>query len=163
MSDFGETWRLIRGRFDDAVRGLSHEQLNWRMHPQSLTLGEMALHVAGVEVSFMSQLAGEEPTGDEARLKAAATDGSVNENPFPFAESEITAEKVDWALELARQKVAAMIDDLTPEVRARQVKSALGPVVDGTGAFARIAYHPGYHQGQAYLIKSAPGYPVCKS
>lgn len=120
----------------------------------------MALHVAGVEISFMSQLTGDELTGDEARLKAAATDGSVNDNPFPFAESEITAERIDWALGLARDRVASLIDNLTPEVRAREVKSALGPIVDGTGAFARIAYHPGYHQGQAYLIRSAPGFPA---
>ena len=27
------------------------------------------------------------------------------------------------------------------------------------GAFARLAYHPGYHQGQAHLIKTALGFP----
>lgn len=159
MNDFGDTWRLTRGRFDDAVRGLTTEQLHWRMQPDSLTLGEMALHVVGVEVSFISQILGQEPEGDEERLRKAATDGSVNDNPFPFESSEITAEKVEWALALGREKVAAIIDNVTDEIRGRQVKSALGPIVDGTGAFARIAYHPGYHQGQAYLIKTAPGFP----
>jgi len=42
----------------------------------------------------------------------------------------------------------------------REVKivSALGPVIDGTGAFARLAYHPAYHQAQVYLTRSAPDF-----
>lgn len=158
MSDFGETWRLVRGRFDDAVSGLTQNQLNFRMQPDSLTLGEMALHVAGVELSFISQLLGQAPEGDLARLKQAATDGVVNTNPFPFSESEIDPGRVAWALSEARAMVAGVIDD-PDRVRSVQIVSALGPVIDGTGAFARLAYHPGYHQGQAHLVKTAPGYP----
>ena len=159
MSDFGETWRLVRGRFDDAVKGMSAKQLNWRMHPDALTLGESALHVAGVEVSFISQLLGSELSPEEARLRAAATDGVVNTTPFPFAEEEITPELVQSALATGRGFVEPLIDSLSDEVRSKQIVSALGPVIDGTGAFARLAYHPGYHQGQAHLIKSAPGFP----
>jgi hypothetical protein len=158
MSDFGDTWRLVRGRFDDAVAGLTDDQLRFRMQPDALTLGEMALHVAGVEVSFISQLLGQDLGADMARLKRAATDGVVNDNPFPFASHEIDGGKVIWALDEARAMVAGVIDD-PDRVRAKQIVSALGPVIDGTGAFARLAYHPGYHQGQAHLIKTAPGYP----
>lgn len=158
MSDFGETWRLVRGRFDDAVAGLTAEQLNFRMQPDALTLGEMAIHVAGVEVSFVSQLLGQAPEGDLGRVKQAATDGVVNTNPFPFSADEIDGAKVAWALSEARGMVAGVIDD-PDRLRDVQIVSALGPVIDGTGAFARLAYHPGYHQGQAHLIKTAPGYP----
>ena len=158
MSDFGETWRLVRGRFDDAVAGLTDEQLRFRMQPDALTLGEMALHVAGVEVSFISQLLGQDLEGDLARLKHAATDGVVNDQDFPFAGHEIDADRVAWALGEARAMVADVID-YPDRVRAKQIVSALGPVIDGTGAFARLAYHPGYHQGQAHIIKTAPGYP----
>jgi len=160
VSDFGETWRLIRKRFDDAVLDKNDEQLNWRMHPNALTLGEMAIHVAGVELSFYSQLKDVSTEGDLDRVRRAATDGSVNDLPFPFSPDEITTERVKWALDTVRELTAQIIDDTTEELRSKQIKSALGPMVDGTGALARLAYHPGYHQGQAYLILSAPGFPA---
>jgi hypothetical protein len=159
MSDFEATWQLIRGRFDDAVLGLTKEQLNWRMQPDALTLGEMALHVAGVEISFLSQLLETNLNEADKRLALAATDGVVNDNPFPFSPEEIDPERVKRSLDLARGIVAPIIADIPAEVRGKQIKSALGPMVDGTGAFARLAYHPGYHQGQAYLVKTAPGFP----
>lgn len=160
MSDFGETWRLIRKRFDDAVLDKSAEQLNWVLHSDALTLGEMAIHVAGVEVSFCSQLTDTPTEGELDRVRRAATDGSVNNLPFPFSRDEITPELVKWALDTAREMTAKVIDDTSPELRSKQIQSALGPIVDGTGALARLAYHPGYHQGQAYLIESAPGFPL---
>jgi hypothetical protein len=159
MSDFAATWNLVRHRYLDAIQGLTQEQLNWRLHPGTLTLGEMALHVAGVEISFGYQLLGETPSGLDARLKAAATDGSVNEKPFPFAVEEITPELVTEALERAHAKVEPLITN--PDAyRDRQIVSALGPLIDGTGAFARLAYHPSYHHGQVHFIRTAPGFPA---
>lgn len=134
-------------------------QLNWRIHPGALTIGESALHVAGVEVSFISQLTGEPLDEFGAKLKSASTDGVVNHQPFPFHAGEITPELVRRALATGRQMVQAHIDPVTDAMRAVQIKSALGPIIDGTGAFARIAYHPGYHQGQVYMVKTAPGFP----
>lgn len=159
MADFGETWRLVRKRFDDLVLDKNTEQLNWKLHEDALSLGQMAIHVAGVEVSFVSQLTGKTVEGDLERVRQAATDGSVNDKPFPFSDAEITPEMVKWALEMARDMTTPLIDDTSPELRSKQIQSALGPMVDGTGALARLAYHPGYHQGQAYLIRSAPGFP----
>lgn len=159
MSDFLTTWQLVRGRFDDAITGLNHEQLTWRMHPESLTLGEMAIHVAGVEVSFISQLQQSSLDGFGERLRQASTDGVVNEGAFPFGPEEMTPETIHQALSYARSMVEPVIAD-PDAVRDRQIKSALGPIIDGTGAFARLAYHPGYHQGQAHLIKTAPGFPA---
>ncbi|MCW5936171.1 MAG: DinB family protein [Fimbriimonadaceae bacterium] len=159
MNDFEATWTLVRGRFDQVFEGLTQEQLNWRLQPGVLTLGEMALHVAGVEASFITQLQRQEPEGLLARLKSAATDGVVNDGSFPFAVDEITPALVKESLELARSLVAPVAKNPTEEIRARQIKSALGPIVDGTGALARLAYHPGYHQGQAHIVKSSPGFP----
>lgn len=159
MSDFSATWLLVRNRLIDAIAGLSAEQLNWRLHPGTLTIGEMAIHCAGVEVSFCSQLLGETPVGLEARLKAAATDGSVNDKPFPFAVEEITPEFVAEALAIALAKTEPLITNPDP-YRGVQIVSALGPTIDGTGAFARLAYHPGYHQGQVHIVKTAPGFPA---
>lgn len=159
MSDFSVTWSLVRNRLIDAIQGLSAEQLNWRLHPGTLTIGEMAIHVAGVEISFISQLVGETPEGLEARLKAAATDGSVNDKPFPFATQEITPEFVAETLAIALAKVEPVITNPDP-YRDVQIVSALGPTIDGTGAFARLAYHPGYHQAQVHMIRTAPGFPA---
>lgn len=160
MSDFAETWLLVRKRFDDAVDGLSAEQLNWRMHDHALTIGEMCIHVAGVEVSFISQLLDLELDEFMVRVKSAATDGAVNDNPFPFTASEITPEVTGRALKLAREMADPVITNPSEAVLAKKIVSALGPVVDGRGALARLAYHPGYHQGQAYLVKTAPGFPA---
>ena len=159
MSDFAVSYRLCRTRFEDAVLDLSAEQLNWRMHAGTLTLGEAALHVAGVEVSFLGQLRGEALEGLDARLKSAATDGVVNDKPFPFSPEEITPDLVKDVLAIARAKVEAVIDAIPEDLRSKTIVSALGPEIDGTGAFARLAFHPGYHQGQAHLVRTAPGFP----
>ncbi len=159
MGEFGETWLLIRKRFDDIVDGLTTEQLNWRLHDQALTIGEMAIHVAGVEVSFVSQLLDLELDGMQARVKAAATDGVVNEKPFPFTSEEITPRFISQVLADARAMATATITEPSEHVLGKNIVSALGPIVDGRGALARLAYHPGYHQGQAQLVKSAPGFP----
>lgn len=158
MSDFSETWSLTRKRFDDSLAGLNAEQMNWRLHPGTLTIGEMALHVAGVEVSFITQLKGETPEGLEARIKLTATEGVVNDNPFPFSAEEITPELVNEALTIARAMVEPAVENPDP-YRSATIKSALGPVIDGTGAFARLGYHPGYHQAQVHMIRTAPNFP----
>lgn len=160
MSDFYETWDLVRKRFIKEYEGLSAGQLNWRMHPESLTIGESALHVYGVEISFLSQLMGSSLDEFGTRLKSAATEGVVNDGSFPFKPEEIDQNVIERAQKLAFEAVNPVITNLTDDVRARSLKSALGPIIDGTGAFARLAYHPGYHQGQVYLIKTAPGFPA---
>ena len=58
MSDFSVTWDLVRGRFLGALEGLTDEQLNRRLHKNALSIGEMAIHVAGVEIYFAYQLTG---------------------------------------------------------------------------------------------------------
>jgi len=158
MSDFSVTWSLVRQRFEGAIAGLNQEQISWRLHPGTLTIGEMSLHTAGVEVSFITQLLGREPEGLEIALKRAATEGVVNDLPFPFAPEEITPELVQEALTLAANLVAPCIEN-PDEYRDRHITSALGPVIDGTGTFARLAYHPGYHQAQVQMIVTAPGFP----
>jgi len=160
MSDFAASWALSRGRFVAELEGLSADQLNWRLHPDALTIGEMALHVAGVEVSFVSQLLDSPLDDGQRRLKAAATEGVVNGHPFPFDAEAITPTRVAGALAEARTMVEAIIERPSEALRAKQIVSALGPVIDGTGALARLAFHAGYHQGQVHLIRTAPGFPA---
>jgi hypothetical protein len=159
MSDFAESWNLSRGRFEKEVVGLSKAQLDYRIHPNCLTIGEMALHVAGVELMFISQLLGRELEPDAKRIMLTATEGTVNDQPFPFSTEEITPELVAQALALAKSWTEPVITAPAESVRSKQIVSALGPVISGTGALARLAFHPGYHQGQAYLIKTSPGFP----
>lgn len=158
MEDFAATRALSRGRFTDAVTGLSEGQLNYRLHPNALTIGEMAIHVAGVEVSFASQLLDEPLDSFENRLKAAATDGAVNDLPFPFEANEITPELVARALEVADTWIQRLYAT-GHELRSKEIKSALGPMISGEGAYARLGFHPGYHHGQAYLIMTSPNFP----
>lgn len=160
MSQFAISWKLSRGRFVDAIKDLNQEQLNWRLHPGTLTLGEAALHVAGVEVSFVSQLNDSPVDGLAARLKTAATEGVVNDNPFPFTSDEITPELVARSLDLAEQMARPLLENPSQAVLEKEIVSALGPVITGEGALARFAFHPGYHQGQAHLIRTAPGFPL---
>jgi hypothetical protein len=159
MSDFLTTYRLSRGRLDETIWDLNADQLNWRLHTDALTIGEMVLHVAGVEVAFASQLTGIELDESLLKLRRAATEGSLNDKPFPYSTGEITPDLVHQALTTSRAIVEPILANPTEEVLDKQVQSALGPVIDGRGTLARFAFHPAYHQGQAYLIRHCPGFP----
>lgn len=160
MSDFGITWTLTRGRLIEAFAKLNHAQLNWRLHPKALTIAESALHVAGVEISFAQQLTGVELNELELRIKAAATDGSINDKPFPFSVEEMTPAFVSSCFEIAKTFVEPLIDNPSAEVLAKELAGALGQKITGEGALSRLSMHPAYHQGQAYLIQTAPGFPA---
>ena len=159
VSDFQEAWLLSRKRFDEAVTGLNSEQINWRLHPGTLTIGEMAIHVVGVEVWFTAQLTHQTLNELGDRLCKAATDGVVNDLPFPFAPSQITPDFVSEVLGYGAMVVEPMLAANRGSEREATLTSALGPEITGEGAMARLAFHAGYHQGQAHLIKSAPGFP----
>ncbi|MEQ1821886.1 MAG: DinB family protein [Fimbriimonadaceae bacterium] len=159
MSDFQLTWELVRGRLEQALEGLNQTQMNYRLQPESLTIGEMVLHVVGAEMSFVSQLKSDALTGTDARLAACATEGVINDTPFPFEAAEITPEFVNEALKRGREYAGPAISEPDP-YRETIIKSALGPMINGSGAFARLAYHPAYHHAQVYLIKTSPGFPA---
>ncbi|HWD39568.1 MAG TPA: DinB family protein [Fimbriimonas sp.] len=159
MTDFAQSWTLSRQRFVDEIKDLSDAQLQWRMHPGSLSIGQMALHVAGVEVSFSSQLLGIELDAERARLRKAATDGVVNDKPFPWEDSQITALLVSESLSGSKAMVEPVLTDPSAQILEKQLQSALGPVITGQGALARLGFHSAYHQGQAYLMKTSPAFP----
>ncbi len=159
MTDFAISWNLSRQRFVDEISGLNDEQLRWKPFNGALSIGQMALHLAGVETSFSTQLLGLPLTEEQTRFKAAATDGVVNDKLCPFAEEEITAEFVNHALQQAKELVEPIITEPSDELLTKELKSALGPIITGKGALARFAFHPAYHQGQAYLYKVMPGFP----
>ena len=45
MTDFAKAWQLSRHRFAESVSDLNQEQLNFRLHPDVLTAGEMVLPI----------------------------------------------------------------------------------------------------------------------
>lgn len=160
MSDFSQSWALSRQRFVDTISDLNDVQLNWRIHPNALSIAQMAVHVAGVEISFGTQLLGVTAEGEDARIKAAATDGVVNDKPFPYADGELTAGRVREILEKGRAVIGPIIAEPSRAILEKELVSALGPVITGQGAFARLGFHAGYHQGQAYLMRTAPNFPA---
>lgn len=159
MTDFAHSWNLSRGRFVESLEGLNQEQLNWKLHPAALSIGEMAIHVAGVEIWFVAQCTGLELNEAQARLTKTATEGVVNDNPYPFSPEEITPELVISALNEAKALVEPHITNPSEEFLKKEIKSALGPIITGHGALTRYAFHPAYHHGQVYQIITAPGFP----
>jgi len=160
MSQFLKSFELSRGRFAAEVEPLSTEQLNWKLYPGSLSIGEMALHVAGVEAFFIRQLTDLQLDDDQKRIEGCATQGVVNDSAFPFTPEEITSEQVKSALAWTHGLVLPYITAPSDAFLSKELVSALGPVITGEGALARMAFHPGYHHGQAYQIKCAPGFPA---
>jgi len=159
MSDFAAAWQLSRQRLLETILDLNHEQLTWRIYPESLTIGEMALHVAGVEIFFTSQLLDLQLDEYGAKLKTTSTEGVVNKNPFPYTDADATPEAVRRALDYAKAMLEPLITNPSEAVLKKELVSALGPVITGYGGFTRLAFHPAYHQGQAYLIRMAPEFP----
>ncbi|MBS1718211.1 MAG: DinB family protein [Armatimonadetes bacterium] len=158
-SQFSVAWGISRGRFVDTISDLSDEQMRWRSQPGALTIGEAALHVAGVETMFISQLLDLQLTPEQTRIKLCAVDGAVNSNPFPFKLEEITTKLALEALEMSKAMTEPVITHPTEEVLRKEIISALGPIITGEGALGRLSFHAGYHQGQAYLQRNAPGFP----
>ena len=159
MSDFHAAWSLSRGRFLAEIEGLSHAQMSWRLYPGSLSIAEAALHVAGVEAKFGAAIEGMDLDEFLTLIVKTATDGVVNDLPFPIAAETMTPEYVARALEASKGIVEPVLADPTPERRAVSLVSALGPVITGEGAMARLTFHAAYHQGQVYQLKNAPGFP----
>ena len=160
MNDFHAAWSLSRGRFLDEIDGLSPAGLAWRLYPGSLTVAEQAVHVAGVEAKFAAGVDGLTLDPFLARVALAATDGIVNDRPFPFAPEELTSDFIAGALAASKAVCEPLLLDPTPARRAASLVSALGPVITGEGAMARFAFHAAYHQGQVYQMKHAPGFPA---
>ncbi|RYG31905.1 DinB family protein [bacterium] len=160
MPDFHAAWSLSRGRFLAELDGLSHEQLNWRLYPGSLSIAEAAIHTAGIEVKFGCAIEGIEVPAELTRVAAAATEGVVNDNPFPYSSEEMTPEYVLSVLQASKDIVEPALLDPTAARREVTMVSALGPVITGEGAMARLTFHAAYHQGQTYQVKNAPGFPA---
>ena len=84
----------------------------------------------------------------------------MNELPFPFSSEELTPSFVAEKLRIAEAIVEPHMEGSSAEAETKSVVTALGPTVTGDLALARLAFHSAYHQGQAYLIITAPNFPA---
>lgn len=160
MNDFLATYEITRGRFSDAVTKLTSAQLNFRQNPNTLTAAEMALHVAGIEISYASQLFESHLSPEDELLARCATEGSINDLPFPVPAEELTPERVARSLERGRAAAISLFESADSEIRNKVIPSALGPLMNGQGAMARLSAHAFYHLGQVYMIAQSPDYPA---
>lgn len=160
MSDYLAPWRLGRDRFLASFEGLSESQLRFVADYYPNSIGQLAIHVAGSEVFMALHILKIEPRNEfERKVFLSVTDGMLNENVFPFEPHEITRETIDEALRLGESLIEPLLQNASPEHRKVRFASPLGPEIDGDGAFARMAFHASYHQGQVYIIRNAPNFP----
>jgi hypothetical protein len=158
VTDFAAIYKISHGRMLQVIEGLSAEQLRWRPHPAALSIFEMFMHVAGGEVFFASRLADRQLSDEERRIESCARDRVINESAFPFSDDEASPELLVKTLERSKAMVQPMMDDPEPW-REKQIETPLGPVDYAQGIFARIAQHPAYHTGQAWIYRNDPRFP----
>ncbi|HXH60898.1 MAG TPA: DinB family protein [Fimbriimonadaceae bacterium] len=158
MTDFASIYKISHGRMLQSIEGLSDEQLGWRPHPKGLSIFEMLMHVAGGEMFFASRLQGLTLSDEDKKIESCARDKVINENPFPFSESEVNGDLLQETLAKTKALVQPMMDDPEPW-REKQIETPLGPVDHAQGIFARIAQHPAYHTGQVWTYRFDPRFP----
>lgn len=158
MTDFASIYKISHGRMLQAIEGLSTEQLIWRPHPGANSIFQMFMHVAGGEVFFASRLQDKQLNDEERRIESCARDRVINDNPFPFPDAEASPELLLATLRRSNAMVQPMMDDPEPW-REKQIETPLGPVDHAQGIFARIAQHPAYHTGQAWVYRFDPRFP----
>lgn len=138
--------------------GLSKEQLIWRPHEKALSIYEMFMHVAGGDVFFILRLQDREGSDYEKKLERCARDRVINENPFPFTDSEASQESVVAALDHTFAILRPMMENCD-DWADKRIETPLGPVDGAAGIFARVAQHPAYHTGQAWIYRFDPKFP----
>lgn len=158
MTDFAAIYKISHGRMLQSIEGLTTEQLVWRPHPDANSIFQMFMHVAGGEMFFAKRLQERELTPHEQRIEACARDRVINDNPFPFPDEEASPELLIETLKASNAMVQPMMDDPEPW-RDKQIETPLGPVDYAQGIFARIAQHPAYHTGQAWVYRFDPRFP----
>jgi hypothetical protein len=159
MNGFADTYKISHFRMLQAIEGLSADQLRWRPHPAALSIFEMFMHVAGGEVFFESRLAGRELSAEEKRIESCARDRVINESPFPFSDAEASPEILKSTLEHSHALVKPLMED-PGAWEDKQIETPLGPSDYAAGIFARIAQHPAYHTGQAWIYRNDPRFPT---
>ncbi|OZB95417.1 DinB family protein [Paenibacillus sp. XY044] len=87
----GESTRMLLER-------LPEDKLSWRPHPRSMSLGQLALHAAGV------------PGGLAQLLDEAVSEAPVVPLPEPFNRQEVL-EALEWSVSLAESKLREWGED----------------------------------------------------
>ena len=164
LTDLVEVWNWSRIQLDEAVEGLSGDQLAWRLYAAAHNIQEICYHVAGSEHYWASRILGRDPraTPFEALLDQAVLEGFLREDvggPFRSPE-EGTPEAIENALAFTRNEFLSCVENASVEQRQMEIVGPAGERIQGSQALARVAQHVAYHTGQIWLIAMSPKFPV---
>src|SRR6188508_1745181 len=129
---------------------LPEQSLQWRPHPKSMSLGQLAMHVANIP-------------GRIAEISTASFDAST---PIPRPEADSTAqvlEAFEASMVQARQVLRAMSDaELSSPWRMMQVDRELWSIPRGAFLRSVMLNHWYHHRGQltVYLRQNGASLPA---
>ncbi|MEA2553644.1 MAG: hypothetical protein QOJ65_1820 [Fimbriimonadaceae bacterium] len=157
-----DVWQFTRERLKPSHEDLSQEQLQWRPHPGTHSLGEILYHIAGAEHYWASRFSGRDPRASEweDKLDRAVTDGFLKEAPAPFGPDEMTPELITRALEFTASEIAPILESPTSEQLEMPIISPIGDHINGYQGMLRLVQHASYHTGQIWIIRTQPAFPT---
>ncbi|MER3462227.1 MAG: hypothetical protein C4342_04295 [Armatimonadota bacterium] len=162
VTEFGEVWLFTRERLAGAWEDLREQQLHWTPWPGAHSIAKILAHVAGAEHYLGSRILGIEPGGndEDARLDRAVIASFIEEDePFPYAEEELTHSFVSSLLERSGAIAKRAVSHPSEEQLQRQFRAPLGNTITGRQALWRMAQHAGYHTGQIWTYRQHPEFP----
>lgn len=164
MTQFAKVWHFTRARLEQAMQGLTHEQMCWRPHSEAHTIFELLYHIAGAEYYWANRLGNRPPQSEfERRLDRAVIESFLAEGEFPFGTEDLTDSAVRSALRFSYDCLRPIIEEPSAIQLAMSLVSPVGDEVDGHTGLIRIAQHAGYHTGQIWLMKMDPRFPGTRS
>jgi uncharacterized damage-inducible protein DinB len=162
MNDLFEVWAFTRVRLDQSLEGLGDEELKWRQHDNSHTIGEILYHIAGAEHYWAARLQRIDPkkTEFDSKLDLAIHDGFLREGKSPFEGSKMNLDDCSRALEYTRAEIEPILSNPSAEMLEMPLISPVGDHVTGRQGLHRLVQHAGYHTGQIWMIRFHPNFPM---
>lgn len=162
MSELGDVWRFTRKRLDEALHGLTPQQLSWKAHEKGHSIAEIAYHVAACEHYWATRLTDSEPVVDDftSRLERAVHEGFLREGDSPFGQSDADPDALRDALDRTAKEIGPVFELPTPAQLSMPLISPNGDSVTGRDGLTRLAQHAGYHAGQIWMLRLDPRFPA---
>ncbi|MBX3117785.1 MAG: DinB family protein [Fimbriimonadaceae bacterium] len=161
IQGIANVWQFTRVRLDKAIEDLTEEQWAWRAHPQSHSIAELVMHIAGAEFYWWSRIINLRPSSGEydERLDRAVIDGYLQPTDFPYRPEELTPDFVLSTLRSMYGRIDELFRHATDSQLAITMTSPVGDTLSGYGGLTRLSQHAGYHTGQIWFIRMMPGFP----
>lgn len=134
-------WKISRMRFENLKKNITEEQLGFRVHPESNSVGFLLRHIAEVELMLGKSVFGFDVSFVPQTFGKKYTDNELFSN---------LNELLDF-LTLSYEKVLNEISKISDEDCDKIVKTPVGefPLSD---AISMLTTHSNYHIGQIGLI-----------